>query len=81
MKISVQSYSGYKANERPIKFWIGDAVFFVELIEDQWRGIDSTYFRVHADDGNSYVLRYTETTDEWSLEKSPGGTLADSSST
>jgi hypothetical protein len=71
MKIPVQSYSGYRANERPIKFWIGERIFFVESIEDQWRGTDSVYFRVHADDGNTYVLRYRETSDEWTLEKSP----------
>ena len=29
------------------------------------------YFCVHADDGKTYVLRHTETTDEWILEKSP----------
>ena len=70
MNIQVESYSGYKVNQRPIKFWIGDRVFFVESIEDQWRGTDAVYFRVHADDGKTYILRYTETTDTWTLEKS-----------
>jgi len=70
MNIQVESYSGYKVNQRPIKFWIGDRVFFVESIEDQWHGIDAIYFRVHADDGNTHILRYTETTDTWTLEKS-----------
>lgn len=51
MKISVQSYSGYKADERPIKFWVSERPLFVESIEEQWRGTDSVYFRVHADDG------------------------------
>jgi hypothetical protein len=71
MKISVKSYSGYKADERPIKFWIGEHPLFVESIEDQWRGIDSVYFRVHADDDKTYVLRHSEATDEWTLENSP----------
>ena len=70
MKISVKSYSGYKADERPVKFWIGERAFFVESIEDQWRGTDSVYFCVHTDDGKTYVLRHSETTDEWTLEKS-----------
>jgi len=30
MKIQVECYSGYKSNERPIKFWIDEEVFFVE---------------------------------------------------
>ena len=56
MKIRVECHSGYKANERPIKFWIGPDVLFVAAIEEQWYGPQATYFRVHTDDGNTYVL-------------------------
>jgi hypothetical protein len=69
MNIQVESYSGYKVNQRPITLWIGDRVFFVESIEDQWRGTDAVYFRVHGDDGKTYRLRYTESGDTWTLEK------------
>jgi hypothetical protein len=77
MKLHVECYSGHKANQRPIKFWIGDAVLFVESIEDQWYGPNTVYFRFRADDGNTYVLGYDETNDEWTLEsfrsqRSPG---------
>jgi hypothetical protein len=70
MRIRVESYSGYRSNERPIKFWIDEVLFFVESIEDQWSGVEATYFRIRADDGNTYVLSHTETDDAWSLEKS-----------
>jgi hypothetical protein len=68
MKLRVECYSGHKANQRPIKFWLGDAVLFVESIEDQWYGPDTVYFRFRADDDNTYVLGYNETNDEWTLE-------------
>ena len=68
MKIEVECYSGYKLNERPIKFRIGDSVLFVESIEDEWRGTDGTYFRVHADDGNNYILCNIEASDTWLLQ-------------
>lgn len=68
MKIRVECLSGYKLNERPIKFWIGSDVFFIESIQEQWYGPEAAYFRVHADDGNSYVLSYNNTDDEWTLE-------------
>ncbi len=68
MKIKVECYSGYKANERPIKFWLGDVDRFVESIEDQWYGPDDSYFRIQADDGNTYVLGHNEKKDEWTLE-------------
>ena len=68
MKIRVECHSGYKANERPIKFWIGHVLLFVDAIDEQWYGPDAMYFRVHADDRNTYVLSYNETNDEWVAE-------------
>lgn len=68
MQVIVESYSGHKANERPVKFWISEKPVFVESVEDQWRSTDAIYFRVRADDGNAYVLKYTESTDVWTLE-------------
>jgi hypothetical protein len=46
MQIRVEAYLGYNANERPITFWIGDRLLFVEGVEDQWRGIDVMYFLI-----------------------------------
>ena len=60
MKIQVECYSGHKADERPVKFWLGDVVLFVESVEDQWYGPDDAYFRVRADDGNTYVLGHND---------------------
>jgi hypothetical protein len=70
MKIRVDCHSGYKANERPIKFWVDDRVLFVEAIDDQWYGPDALYFRITADDGNTYVLAYNEAIDVWTVEAS-----------
>jgi len=68
MKLRVECYSGRKADERPIKFWLGESVLFVESVEDQWYGPEAVYFRVRADDGNIYVLGHNETADAWTLE-------------
>jgi hypothetical protein len=78
VKIRVECYSGRKADERPVQFWLGDQVLVVQSIEDTWYSPDSVYFRVLADDRNAYVLGHNETTDEWTLEsfrsqESPGG--------
>lgn len=68
MKIkSVQCYSGYKASERPVSFTLDSRTYNVEDLLDQWYGEDYTYFKVRADDGNIYILRYDFTGDEWSL--------------
>jgi hypothetical protein len=67
MKIQVECYSGHKADERPVKFSLGDTVLFVDSIEDQWYGPDGAYFRLVADDGNTYVIGRNEKTGEWTL--------------
>ena len=68
MNIRVECYSGHKAEQRPIKFWLGETVLFVEAIEDQWYGPETIYFRLQADDGNTYVLGHDEKKDVWTLE-------------
>lgn len=65
--ITVQCYSGYKANERPVSFSFGDTVYRVIEIIDRWYGIDYSYFKLKADDGNIYILRYSEKKDQWEL--------------
>ena len=67
MRIQVECYSGHKAGERPIKFALKDTVLFVDSIQDQWYGPDDTYFRVVADDGNTYVIGHNGKNDEWTL--------------
>jgi uncharacterized protein (UPF0128 family) len=68
MIIEVQSYSGYKADERPERFVMSGRVYEVVEVEDRWYSPQSTYFRVVASDGNRYVLCHHEAGDEWSLE-------------
>lgn len=57
MKLRVESYSGSKADERPLRFHLGDRAVRVEEVLDQWYGPNDLYFKVRADDGNLYVFR------------------------
>ena len=66
-KLKVQCYSGYKANERPVSFNIGEKSLKVEELIDKWYGIDYTYFKLLANDGNIYILKHEEQNDEWEL--------------
>ena len=60
-----------ECGDRRKAMMLGEHPLFVESIEDQWRGTDSGYFCILADDGRTYVLRHLERTDEGTLEKSP----------
>ena len=68
MKVRVSAYSGYKANERPHSFVLGDHSYQVEEILDQWYGPEAIYFKVRANDQNVYILKYDSVAEEWSLE-------------
>jgi hypothetical protein len=45
---------GTEADERPIRFHLGDRDFMVEEVLDQWYSPDETFYKVCADDGNLY---------------------------
>lgn len=68
MRLQVQCYAGRKADERPVRFRLGDRDYMVEEIVDQWYGPDDQFFKVRADDGNLYILRQKAAKGEWSLE-------------
>ena len=53
----MERYWGYKADERPVRFFLGERDYQVLEIQDQWYGPESIYFKVRADDGNFYILR------------------------
>ena len=68
MQVMVESYSGHRADERPLRFVLNGRSHEVREVEDRWYSPESIYFRVAASDGNRYVLRHDETMDFWSLE-------------
>jgi len=68
--VRVESYSGRKADERPLRFYLQEELRVVEDVLDQWYGPDAVFFKVRADDGNLYILRKntSESEGEWTLE-------------
>ena len=68
MKLIVETYSGYRADERPLRFQLGERWLEVEEVLDQWYDPDARYFRVRAADKCIYVLRHHEIEDAWTLQ-------------
>jgi hypothetical protein len=70
MKVEVVCYSGYKGDERPVRFQLGGQDYFVEELLDQWYGPQDVFFKVKANNVNVYILRRrsTKPEGEWSLE-------------
>ena len=67
VRLKVECYSGYKVNQRPVAFSLGKRRMRVTEIIDQWYGPDHTYFKVMAEDENTYILRYSAKEDRWEL--------------
>lgn len=69
MNVQVECYSGWKAEERPLRFRGDGHEYVVEEVLDQWYGPEDIFFKVRADDGNLYLLRHqTSVPDgEWDL--------------
>jgi hypothetical protein len=74
-QISVECYSGYKANERPVAFTYQGRRWEVVEIADRWYegGIESgrpeaNYFKVRTIEGNAFLLRYLPLSDTWSIQ-------------
>ena len=65
--VRVESYSGYKADERPLRLHLADRTIQIVAIEDRWYSPEASYFRVLVEGGDRYVLRHEEAQDVWSL--------------
>lgn len=67
MGIRVECYAGYRGEEEPRAFWLGERRLEVLELVDRWYGSDCRYYRCRADDGDAYVLRHDERTHTWEL--------------
>jgi hypothetical protein len=73
-RVEVECYAGYRADERPLRFRLGEETLEVAEVEDRWYSPGETFFRVRVANGDRYVLRHVEAQDTWSLEGFRRGT-------
>jgi hypothetical protein len=66
-QIRVECYAGYRGEEEPRAFTLGETRFAVVDILDRWAGPDHRYFKVRADDGRTFVLRHDTAGHKWEL--------------
>jgi hypothetical protein len=79
--IHVDAYSGYRANERPIRFWLNATlreneltrVYQIEVVEDRWYDPNAEYFKVRTPQGKCCILRYDQHKDQWTLQSGCDG--------
>ena len=76
LRIYVEAYPGYKANERPLSFSVDIAtgkngvtgVYDIDAVEDRWYDPNAECFKVRTVEGKRYILRYSEQEAQWTLQ-------------
>ncbi len=67
MNIHVECYAGYRGEQEPRAFSLGERRLLVVSLLDRWLAPGHRYFKVAASDGNTYILRHDEAREEWEL--------------
>jgi hypothetical protein len=65
--VVVECYAGYRAEQEPRAFVLHGRRLRVLGIAEQWVEPGTRCFRVRAEDGHQYLLRYEAHRDAWSL--------------
>jgi hypothetical protein len=67
--ITVNAYSGYKANERPMDFTMGGMKVRISEIMEHWIEPDRDCFKVKGDNGKKYFLFRFQKEDLWQIKE------------
>jgi hypothetical protein len=67
LKIRVECYAGYRGEEEPRAFTLGERRFAVLEILDRWLEPRHRYFKVKVDDERRFILRHDSASGEWEL--------------
>jgi hypothetical protein len=66
--VEVECYAGYRGEETPRRFRLGQRRIEVTEIVDSWVAPDHRYFKVQDTQGNLYILRNdVVAVDRWEL--------------
>lgn len=74
LTIRVECYAGYRGEQTPRRFFIGDRGIEVVDVIDRWIDPDYRYIKVRGDDDGIYILRYDVKTVLWELTMFDSGT-------
>jgi hypothetical protein len=66
-QIRVVCYCGYRGEETPRHFYLGERRVEVAEVVDRWLAPDHRYFKIRCPDGEVYILRHDSLTDSWEM--------------
>jgi len=65
--IKVECYAGYRGEETPQRFFLGERLIEIEQVVDRWLDPDRRYFKVRGDDGGTYIICNDVMSDNWEI--------------
>ncbi len=65
--IKVECYAGYRGEETPVRFYLGERCIEVMEVLDRWLDPSHRYFKLRGDDQCIYILRHTTSEDVWEM--------------
>ncbi len=75
--VKVECYAGYRAEETPLRFYLGERCIEVTEVLDRWLDPAHRYFKLRGDDDGIYILRHSTGEDIWEMTLFDSGTKAD----
>ena len=67
ISIRVECYAGYRGEEAPRRFYLGDQAVEVVEVRDRWLCPEHRYFKCRGADDSIYILRQDVSADRWEL--------------
>ena len=67
LEIAVECYAGYRGEQTPRVLVLGDRRVAVSYVVDQWLAPDHRYFKMRAEDGDTYIVRQEVASGAWTL--------------
>jgi hypothetical protein len=67
LPVRVECYAGYRDEETPRRFCLAGGWLEVVKVVDRWRDPAHRYFKVRADDADTYVLEHDTELHRWEL--------------
>lgn len=65
--IRVDCYAGYRGEQTPQRFFLGQRAVEVAEVLDRWLAPDHRYFKVRDPEGAIYILRHDTPSGRWAL--------------
>ena len=67
LTITVDCYAGYRGEQTPRSFTLGERRFEIAEILDQWLAPDHRYFKVRVSEGDTCIIRHDVGSGDWEL--------------